>query len=488
MSVFGHLADTHLGHRQYGLRQREDDMVSTAYATVKEMVTDHGVEAIVLPGDLFHARDIRPKILADAERVLDSVPEDIPVLVSRGNHDENLTPRQVTWLKYLHQKGKIILLEADLESNSEAAVFTPHDTENLGSSSGFYDLETDEGLVRFFGLQWRGARVDTALQQVAAGIQETNDSHGQPDFTVLLAHFGIEDEVPTLGGTVTHAELREVKEVVDYLALGHIHKRYDSAGWIYNPGSPEAHNTREGRTDWEHGYYTVTLSDSEGGTSLSHRVSHCESKRRPYFTIDFDVTGYKSQSGLEEAFRSELSESQYALNSHLQKPLYLSGGSPREPIVDLRFTGTLQFGRADFRTGTLAEWAEEECGALYVQTNTGIRTANVQALLSEIEDGDVFVDGRLNTALLERRVFETIAEESVYNTESDAVADVLERAHHMAQRNESPEDIRVSVTEKRRELFETMVNDVVVDLSEDPFAREATEEQDQEQEVEVVQE
>jgi len=141
--------------------------------------------AIVLPGDLFHARNIRPKILADAERVLDSVPEDIPVLVSRGNHDENLTPRQVTWLKYLHQRGKIVLLEDDLESNTETAVFTQHDTGNLRSSSGFYDLETDERLVRFFGLQWRGARVDTALQQVAAGIQETNDSHSHPDFTVL---------------------------------------------------------------------------------------------------------------------------------------------------------------------------------------------------------------------------------------------------------------------------------------------------------------
>ena len=79
-------------------------------------------------------------------------------------------------------------------------------------------------------MQWRGARTGEALKQVANGIEGTNEMHGQPAFTILLAHFGMGDEGATLGGAVTHADLQPVKEQVDYLALGHIHKRYDAAG------------------------------------------------------------------------------------------------------------------------------------------------------------------------------------------------------------------------------------------------------------------
>ncbi|SNR61831.1 metallophosphoesterase family protein [Halorubrum vacuolatum] len=267
MLTVTHIADTHLGHRQYGLKQREDDMVSTLQAALGDMVEHHDTDAIVLPGDLFHSRDLRPKVLHQAEQQLSRVPDDVPVLVSRGNHDENLTPRDVTWLNYLHQRGHIVFLKADLSADPDTVRFEPYDREDPGNYAGFYDIESEafDGPVRVFGLQWRGAKTDRALQQVANGIRTANELHGEPAFTMLLAHFGMEDEVPTLGGTVTHAELRDVKEVVDYLALGHIHKRYKAGEWIYNPGSPEAHSTREGRDEWEHGYYSVELSPGESG-------------------------------------------------------------------------------------------------------------------------------------------------------------------------------------------------------------------------------
>ena len=284
MLTLTHIADTHLGHRQYGLKQREDDMVSTTRAALQEMINELGTDAILLPDDLFHSRDLRPKILHQIEQELKRIPDDVPVLVSRGNHDENLTPRDVTWLNYLHQRGHIVFVQAELNADPETAWFTPYDPDEPGQSAGFYDIEV-EGLdrpVRVFGLQWRGAKTGQALQQVANGIQETNEMHGEPAWTVLLAHFGMEDEVPTLGGTVTHGELRDVKDVVDYLALGHIHKRYESVEWIYNPGSPEAHNTREGRAEWEHGYYSVALDDGPGETdkgAVEFDVEHHPTKR-----------------------------------------------------------------------------------------------------------------------------------------------------------------------------------------------------------------
>jgi len=474
MLTLTHIADTHLGHRQYGLKQREDDMVSTTRVAFQEIVEEHDTDAVLLPGDLFHSRDLRPKVLDQAEQELSRLPDDVPVLVSRGNHDENLTPREVTWLNYLHRRGHIVFLKADLETDPETARFNPYDPSDPGDCAGFYDIDVEDcdRPVRVFGLQWRGARTEQALQQVADGIQATNAEHGEPAATVLLAHFGMEGEVPTLGGTVTHAELRDVKEHVDYLALGHIHKRYETAGWIYNPGSPEAHNTREGRHDWEHGYCSIALSPNGGEdeNAVEYEVNHHPTKRRPYCQVEFDVTSYDSPSELETGFQEHVREKQSKIDEYCRKEEFTANGNPRAPIIDLRFTGTLQFSRGDFRTDELAEWLKDECDALYVQVNTGIRTADVQQLISEIDEEEVFQDGRLNTEALEHRVFETIAKESIYDDQAEDVANVLGNAHQMAQAKEGVEDIRDSVSSARRDLFPELADNVVLDIDEDPFS------------------
>ena len=443
-------------------------------------INGRNVDAIVLPGDLFHSRDLRPKTLDRVETALsERVPEDVPVLVSRGNHDENLSPREVTWLNYLHRRGHIVLLEADLDGAPETpAGFSQFDSDNRGEHAGFVDLPTDEanGPVRVFGLQWRGARTPDALEAAASGIEQVNQEYGTPAYTVLLGHFGMEDEVPTLGGTITHADLRGVREVVDYFALGHIHKRYESAGWLYNPGSPEAHTTREGRDDWEHGYYTVDLEPEENASGpgvLAHDPTHYPSKRRAYHPIEFDVTPHDSPGDLETAFREHVRDQHDAIEARCARDIHaMSDGSRRPPLVDLRFTGSLQFSRSDLRTGELAEWTETECDALYVQTTVGVRTVDVQALLSDLDGEEMFVGGKLNTEALEREVFETIAAESEYGDHAEGVADVLERAHAMSRRNEDTEDVVSHLGESRRELFPGMTEDVTVEVSEDPFGGE----------------
>ncbi|WP_435158651.1 metallophosphoesterase family protein [Haladaptatus sp. DFWS20] len=487
--IFGHLSDIHLGHRQYGLKQREDDMANSFRATL-QLILKNNPDTILLPGDLFDSRDLRPKILEEAERGLEMVPDDIPVLVSRGNHDENLTPRKVTWLNYLHRRGHIILLEADLNSDSETANFTPYREDPEAGRAGFYDIESDSGTVRVFGLQWRGARTDTALKQVARGIQATNEKYGNPDYTVLLGHFGIEDEVPSLGGSITHAELRDVREVVDYLALGHIHKQYEASGWIYNPGAPEAHSTREARDDWKHGYYNVTLTpanDEYGGPGqLQHDTEHHHSRRRPYFSPPaFDVTSYDSYGELREAFHIYITKQEGALKEEINHKEFLKQDEPRRPILDLQFEGTLQFGKGDFHIEELANWTENAYNALYVQTNTSrITTAEIEKLLSEIDDDEVFVDGRLRTDALEQQVFETIATESQFSEHSEKVATLLGDTHRMAKNGEAAKDIADLVTERRRALFPDATENVTIEVDEDPF--EEIDQSDVDEEISTI--
>jgi len=182
------------------------------------------------------------------------------------------------------------------------------------------------------------------------------------------------------------------------------------------------------------------------------------------------VTEDDSSSKHEVGFQEHVRGEQSRIDEYCRKEEFTANGDPRAPIIDLRFTGTLQFSRGDFRTDELAEWVKEECGALYVQVNTGIRTADVQQLISEIDEDEVFQDGRLNTAALEHRVFETIAKESIYDKQAEDVADVLGNAHQMAQAEEAVEDIRDSVSSARRDLFPELVDDVVLDIDENPFS------------------
>lgn len=469
---FIHLADIHAGHRQYNIKQREADMqASFRYALDQAIERDAG--AILLPGDLFHSRDLRPEILAETERSLERIPEEIPVLVTAGNHDRNLTPRALTWLEYLDERGLITLLEADLDG--DIATFRSADEEaTLGDrTAGFVDYTEPElnGPIRVFGLQYRGGYIDTAIERVAAGLEEVNTTHGRPAYTILLAHFGVEEVVPGLGANVQFPDLEPLRDRVDYLALGHIHKQYEAEGWIYNPGSLEAHDTREARWEDEHGFYQLDVT-GDGGTA-----THVTGKRRPFYRIEFDVTEHATMAGLEEAFREHVRAEREPLEAHCHQDTYLAGGDRRAPVIDLRLHGTLQFSRGQLDVDRLSALATEELDALHVQASVAITSADVQALLDELgEDAAFSDDGTLDTAALEGEVFETIARESPYGDRAEAVATLLSETRELAtERNEPAEGIAELVQDRRRTLFPDAGDadaDTATDVDSDDGERE----------------
>lgn len=269
--TFLHTADIHLGHRQYNVGDRETDMYLSFRQTLSDAV-DRDVDVVLIPGDLFDSRDLPPTVLRAAERALGVVPEDVPVVVSPGNHDQNLNRRQVTWLEYLDDRGLITLLQSAVDDVSSGnrpleELFPSPEMASAGDGTGvggsvpsYVDLSVPalDGPLRVFGLEYRGGYIDTALEDAAAAIPEINRRDGHPEATVLMAHFGVSDEVPDLGAAVSYPELVLLEETVDYLALGHIHKPYegpdeggsDRPNWYFNPGSLEAHDTRGRRGHW----------------------------------------------------------------------------------------------------------------------------------------------------------------------------------------------------------------------------------------------
>jgi len=110
--ILAHLADVHLGFRQYhrlnphGINQREADVANAFRAAVDDVIAARP-DAVVVAGDLFH--QVRPSNSAivfafrQFQRLRAALPE-APVLVIAGNHD---TPRS-------SETGSILALYQEL--------------------------------------------------------------------------------------------------------------------------------------------------------------------------------------------------------------------------------------------------------------------------------------------------------------------------------------------------------------------------------------
>lgn len=462
---FLHTADIHLGHRQYNRSQRERDMYATFKRTLKDAVGDHSIDAVFIPGDLFHSRDLRPSVLETAERALDVVPEDVPVLVTPGNHDQNLDRREMTWLEYLHQRDAITLLQPDFAGISQdersveklfpspQAASEGEGTGVDGTVPGYVELEVSgfEAPLRVFGLEYRGGYIDTALEQTKTAIKAVNDRAGEPSHTVLMGHFGVADEVPDLGAAARYSTLQQLEDVVDYLALGHIHKPYEGPGddpWFFNPGSLEAHSTEEAR--WELGYY-VTEIGAEG-----FDAKHQTSKRRPFYTFDWDVDGYDRWSDLIDEFSEAVDSKRADIETWCSRDEYTTkDGNPRSPVIDLQIQGHLEFDRRDLDVEALESMITEVTNAVHVQTKASVTTAEIIDLVEEMDEDAVFTDtGTLRTEILEDEVFTTVAEQTPYSDDPKATAKALAHAKELViEEQAGGESIADYLQERRQEAF-----------------------------------
>ncbi|WP_248896130.1 metallophosphoesterase family protein [Haloplanus halobius] len=442
---FVHLSDAHIGHRQYGVKKRRDDMYMTFRSAILDAI-DEGVDFAVFSGDLFHNKDVNARALSDAENGLEEFDEaGIPVVGIQGNHDANLYKEDLNWLEYLHSRERLILLEANLQD--EGPVFEKHDFEEPGTSSGYVDLNG----VRVFGLQYLGQRTSDYLEEVAEAIKRVNEEEGEPEMTVLLGHFGVEDHIPGVAGGISFNQLEPLEEVVDYLGLGHLHKRYSHGDWVFNPGSLEAHDTREAQ--WEHGYYIVDV-DSDG-----FEYEFNESKRRPFyrFSDDVFVDDYNTPQEFKEGFKQKLEEELPKLRGKQQKEYYKAGGSVRDPVIDLRLKGLLQFNRSQLDIDWVRDLVEEQTDALYVNLTDATESKEIADIEQEL-DGDIRgEDEQIDRGKLEAAVFQKLAgQDSRFRDREEEVAETLSVVKRSVLEDESPESVAETVKNRRRELFPDM--------------------------------
>ena len=376
MPKFLHVSDIHLGFDRYDCKPRTLDFFFSLKDVLEKYAIAEQVDFVIIGGDLFEHRNIKPAILNHAQYCLRILRDaNIPVLAIEGNHDNAPYGTKSSWLRYLSDEKMLKLLEPG-NVNADEAFYSPWDeAENRG---GYIDLDCG---VRVLGSSWYGAAAPRAIEQIAAAIDKLPPAPGP---SILLFHHGLEGQIARYAGALRYREVLPLKKAgIDYLALGHIHKSYAEDGWIFNPGSIEANNVEE--SQFERGAYLVEI-DAKGKISTELKTDY---HQRPIVRLQQKIR----TSDLMEA----VAEGAIAL---IQKSIKTQKIIPeQQPIVELRITGTAGFDRLELDTRKLQQQLQEMSNALIFLLRYDVEEADYASPISE-ESSRLEVEQEVFTDLL----------------------------------------------------------------------------------------
>lgn len=281
-----HLADTHLGYRQYGLLEREEDFYD-AFNKIIDDIIEKDVDYVIHAGDLFETPKPPIKALLVAQEGFEKLrAHNIQVYVIAGNHD-------------IMQRRKTSLPQ-ELYKNENFHILT--------SKANNYILDNN---IFLGGLPYISKNNENAVKELLKEITEKSRNY---PWKILMLHGSVRkyfDFEPEF-------ELDTIPEGYDYYAMGHLHKRIDDKfkeGTLVYPGSTEIRTKDE--LDNYHkkgkGYTLITIDDT-----MKHEFINMELERK------FIVRNIQYPK-LDE----ELESIQKEITTILEK-------TTKKPVVDLK--------------------------------------------------------------------------------------------------------------------------------------------------------
>ncbi|MBO1346830.1 MAG: metallophosphoesterase [Hormoscilla sp. GUM202] len=386
MPRFLHVADVHLGFDRYENAERTKDFFLAFQDALEKYAVREAVDFVVIAGDLFEHRHILPATLNQAQVCLDMLKEaGIPVLAIEGNHDNQPYGTKSSWLRYLADWEKLILLEPNEAATDGTELYDLWTPEM--KTGGYIDLDCKGSQVRVLGSRWYGAAASQTIVQLAAAIELLPEG---PQHTVMIFHHGLEGQIARYEGALRYQDLLPLKDAgVDYLALGHIHKHYTAEGWIFNPGSVEANSIAESQGQNPRGVYLVEIS--ERGINAQLKQDYYQ---RSILRLNLEVNKQQTLVDLEEAAREKVQA-------------VAQQGKTKQAIVELRISGQLGFNRLDLNVRSLRQQLHRECEAL-------IFLLKYDATGTEYETPLLAGDRAPTKSELELQVFEDLLAANVY--------------------------------------------------------------------------
>lgn len=438
---FIHIADTHLGYEQYGVRERFNDF-SRAFWDIVDDALYREADFLVIAGDLFHKRAIDALTLIHAIEGLKKLKvKGIPVIAIEGNHDRSYYREGISWLQFLCHEQYLTLLSPRMRDG--APVIAPWDQSTMVGSH----MDVLNGKVRVYGLPWQGAATARSIEGLAQALEvaRAGEEAAGIEYRLLMMHTGVDGVVPRVQGLPTMAHFQSLRRHVDYLALGHVHKPYEYDDWIYNPGSTETCGAEEAA--WEdRGYYFVEIASNNTAQSdelearpSKHHATHLVSTRRPFARLEVRVDGL-----------SEPNEVYNRLNTYCRRERTRYEGDALRPLVQVQLIGTLAFDAGSLDIPYMEKLVYDLFEPLYarIENNTNDRDYIP-------EGGDIDGRDRSTWHELERRIFEDlVSRDSRYLAHREQWSQTLADLKRMALEKEDPAEIAQFLRNKRAELLE----------------------------------
>ena len=212
---FAHLADTHLGYRQFGLFEREKDFYEVFERTIDKIIEEK-VDFVIHSGDLFdNSRPSPLALLTFQKGLLKLKSANIPIFAIAGNHDT------------IMRKGAI----------PPHVLFKKFGLKVISPINTHYVHED----VFIAGLPFYPSSQDKILKNK---LKELSKKAADYDKSILVLHQGI-DKYFSLQYEL---EIGDVPDNFTYYAMGHLHNYINDdfgKGKLVYPGSCEVWKTTE---------------------------------------------------------------------------------------------------------------------------------------------------------------------------------------------------------------------------------------------------
>ena len=404
---FLHIADVHLGCTRYQLNESPRDFFDAWIDVLEKYAIGENVDFVVMSGDFFHKRTVPPETMNYAFAGLSKLREHgIPVVTIEGNHDQKHTDSEYSWLRSLANWGLLHLLEPN--SLEGGMSYEPWSEEE--KTGGYVDI----GGARIFGSHWYGASANWAIPMLTRAI---GDNQREGAFHMLLLHTDVEGHQTHPIPALTLENLKELKSVTDYVALGHTHKHYVIDNWAFNPGSLEVTSIDDYRE--VRGAFIVEVDD-DGKVDARHVRDY---RQRPFQRLSFDVSGYTSAEDVKEGVLAVAGNQARVAEE----------GEP-EPILEVTLRGYLGFPNSLLDLRGIRDEIQKMTGALHVRVKNHSAPIEYSAGIDPEED--------VSREKLERRVIEDLVmRDNRFKTRADEVSDAVIGAKRMALGDEDPEKI-----------------------------------------------
>ncbi|HEX8178145.1 MAG TPA: DNA repair exonuclease [Pyrinomonadaceae bacterium] len=409
---FLHIADIHLGCRRYNLDERVKDFARSWLDVIQTYAIPHQVDFVLIAGDFFNARKVEPDAMNHAIAGLDLLrAAGIPAVAIEGNHDQKDAVSEYSWMRSLSRWGYLKLLEPTHDEAGHLAL-VPWDEE---TKSGSY---IDIAGARIFGTHWYGTSANAAVPFLVEALRR---AHGDGLFNILLLHTDVEGQLnrPNIPA-LSIERMKELRALVDYLALGHTHKRFEIEGWAFNPGSLEAVSIDEYKE--ERGVYLVEV-DATRAVRAAHLRDYTQ---RPFQRLSYDVSGAADAAAVHAGVL-EVVEREARRHDAAQDE------SPA-PIIEINLRGHLGFKNSLLDIPRMREATKQLTGALHVMITN--RSVPVEYAVAAGLDADA------SRQVRERRIVEDlIARDTRFRTRAHEMAALVLEAKQLALSDESPEKI-----------------------------------------------